>query len=339
MRFSHRGFTLIELLVVIAIIAILIALLLPAVQQAREAARRSQCRNNLKQIGLAVHNYHDTFNVYPNSGYPNIDASTGRLTTTEGVPGAFLMLLPYIEMQNLYNKYDFRYSNNGPENLPVVSQRIPTYMCPTTTIPRQIPDQTAGNCDGGRAPMTYATNGGRSPYASLGESTTSTSTNGIIQSLPRLSSFKQTLGGHYTVRSRDVTDGLSNTFLIGETNWAMKHYTGCGGDPEGSGPKYGAWYWGSGYPIHVEATTDGGSISFFITPYFNNKSTAGVDSNVISRFRSDHSGGAHFVFGDGSVRFINESIDQGLVDMTTGFKPGLYHALSTRAGNEVLGDF
>jgi prepilin-type N-terminal cleavage/methylation domain-containing protein len=132
--FRRRGFTLIELLVVIAIIAILIALLLPAVQQAREAARRTQCRNNLKQLGLALHNYHDNFNQYPNSHYGN----------NENLPGAWrgfsaqAMILPYIDQAPLYNGFNFSLRVDEAPNWPTATApfigamaKLPAYRCPT----------------------------------------------------------------------------------------------------------------------------------------------------------------------------------------------------------------
>jgi prepilin-type N-terminal cleavage/methylation domain-containing protein len=115
----RRGFTLIELLVVIAIIAVLIALLLPAVQQAREAARRTQCKNNMKQLGLAMHNYHDTFRVFP-PGWIAVDPATNAQSAHEGISGFGwgTMLLPQIDQSPLYNQLNLNLAINDPANLP-----------------------------------------------------------------------------------------------------------------------------------------------------------------------------------------------------------------------------
>lgn len=126
-RRSQQGFTLIELLVVIAIIAILIALLLPAVQQAREAARRTQCKNNLKQIGLALHNYLDVHTVFP----PSFVSDISTTNTSGGEWSIHARLLPYVENANLYNQADLSLSYEDPANIGIATQRIGTYLCPS----------------------------------------------------------------------------------------------------------------------------------------------------------------------------------------------------------------
>ncbi|HVJ66658.1 MAG TPA: DUF1559 domain-containing protein, partial [Caulifigura sp.] len=142
---KKSGFTLIELLVVIAIIAILIALLLPAVQQAREAARRTQCKNNLKQIGLALHNYESTYTVFP----------PGRGSFTEATPGAFI--LPFLEQGSQYSLFDFSYSLNGStKNTAAIRQTISAYQCPSHPIVPGFPLNGQANyqpCTGSNADL------------------------------------------------------------------------------------------------------------------------------------------------------------------------------------------
>lgn len=287
-----RGFTLIELLVVIAIIAVLIALLLPAVQQAREAARRSQCKNNLKQIGLAMHNYHDTFGTLPPG-----DLSGGLYNRSS----AFVAILPYIDQAPLYNLYNFNLPSTDAANAPVVSQHIQTYLCPTAVIRRSIP--TPG-CDANRAPGTYAgSSGSDDPWGTAGNGTPN---NGLIVTF-----------GSGTIRFRDAIDGLSSTFLVGESAWNYPDYAFAAGPCMGQ-IRYGFTYWASPYPLSTIFTTRGP---------LNPKRLDG-DQTRLSNFRSDHVGGVHFLMGDGAVRFFSENIDHTLLD-----------GLATRAGGETLGEF
>src|SRR5579871_2149683 len=140
MQNRRNGFTLIELLVVIAIIAVLMALLLPAVQQARESARRSQCTNNLKQIGLALHNYHEVHNSFPPSyltysnavmGFPGADSNTAPYGDTGPGWAALAILLPYMEQSNLYNSINQDVPCWDPTNARVAQTQIATYLCPS----------------------------------------------------------------------------------------------------------------------------------------------------------------------------------------------------------------
>lgn len=291
----RRGFTLIELLVVIAIIAVLIALLLPAVQQARESARKTQCRNNLKQIGLAVHNYHESFLILPNSEV----GGTGTLSKAS----AFVAILSHLDQANLYNKYNFSVGNSDPLNQPVVSVRVPAFLCPTAVIRRTVP---ITGCDANdRAPGTYAfSTGSADPYGTLA---LGTATNGAIVNPP---------SGR--TRISDILDGASNTLLAGESAWNMPDYTFTSGPCSGQ-VRWGFTYWASPYPLATAFTT--------IAP-FNPKKLDG-DSSRLSHFRSDHMDRTvAFVLCDGSVRFLTQSINQGILD-----------ALATRAGGEVIGEF
>ena len=289
---SRRGFTLIELLVVIAIIAVLIALLLPAVQQAREAARRSQCKNNLKQMGLAVHNYHDTFNAFPR----------GDLDGTYSKTSAFVPILPYLDEAPMYALYDFNKGNSDPLNTQVVSQVVETYLCPSAVIRRPVP---ITGCDtNNRAPGTYAVSSGSlDPY---GTTAGGNANNGIF-----------TNQGSAMTSIRNVTDGTSNTIMIGESAWNFPDYLFTSGPCAGQ-VRYGFTYWSSPYPLATMFTTQGP---------FNPKTRSG-DSRRLSNFRSDHIGGVHMCLTDGSVRFMSENLDHGLLD-----------SIATRAGGEVVGEF
>lgn len=280
------AFTLVELLVVIAIIGVLVALLLPAVQAAREAARRSSCQNNLKQIALACHNYHDTtLKLPPASTNPALSGSSG-----------FAAILPFLEQSNLYTLYDFSKGNSDPVNLAAVSQRIPTYLCPSCAFARTVP---IAGCDANnRAPGTYAfSTGALDPWAA---------NNGAI-------------ANHFTPQTNfaSILDGTSNTLLAGESHWSFKDYlwgsappTPCSGQVRG-----GFTYWSSPYPLATAFTTLGP---------FNPKSMAG-DSKRLSNFRSNHPGGVNMANVDGSIRFWSETVDHLILD-----------AAATRDGGEAL---
>jgi prepilin-type N-terminal cleavage/methylation domain-containing protein/prepilin-type processing-associated H-X9-DG protein len=275
---SRSAFTLIELLVVIAIIAILIALLLPAVQQAREAARRSQCSNNLKQIGLAIHNYHDTNSRFPLSA---IDPSLGR-------SGVFASILPFLDQANVYHRYDFNLGNSDPANLAAVSQRIAVYLCPTAPLRRPIP---ISGCDANdRAPGTYAVStGSGDPYGTIASGAPN---NGVIIN-----------SGSGSTSLRDVADGTSSTLLGGESAWNFPDYLFTSG-PCGGQVRWGFSYWSSPYPLATAFTTKGA---------FNPRTRAG-DNTRLANFRSEHAGVVNMLLCDGSVRSVSENIDHTLLD-------------------------
>jgi prepilin-type N-terminal cleavage/methylation domain-containing protein len=276
---SHRrGFTLIELLVVIAIIAILVALLLPAVQQAREAARRSSCGNNLKQMGLAFHNYHDVYQAFPNSE----NGGTGG----NDKASAFASILPHLEQNAIFSVYNFSLGNSNSANVTAVSQRIPVYLCPTAIIRRQVPDSA---CSETRAPGTYAVcTGSGDPYGTVADGNPN---NGAIVN-----------PGTGSTRMRDFMDGTTNTLLLGESAWNFQDYLWSSGACSGQ-IRWGFTYWASPYPLATAFTT--------MAP-FNPKTAAGGAN--LSRFRSDHASVVGFTLVDGSVRFLSQNIDQSVLN-------------------------
>ena len=308
-RYSvKRGFTLIELLVVIAIIAILIALLLPAVQQAREAARRTECKNNFKQLGLAMHNYHDVARCFPSATY-GITVPTGL--GTEGRDGDWAwgtMILPYIEEANLYNQLNadtlrFHEAVATPDILALMQQPKKAFRCPSDTGPdlntyRKVPDGAATNqtCD---ACDEIAT----SNYIGVNHP------NAVDRSNPHgLFCWADNRGGNarFFRTIADISDGTSNTLMIGERAWAVQDPINGGQDQHGAAVIYG-----------VNGNSDGASVNQHGLVYVVGSGRYGINraNNAVPRhsgFSSMHEGGAQFLLCDGSVRFISENIDHNV---------------------------
>jgi prepilin-type N-terminal cleavage/methylation domain-containing protein len=287
---SIRGFTLIELLVVIAIIAILIALLLPAVQQAREAARRSQCKNNLKQIGLALQNYHDTHLVFPPG---QIRGAAGGLEYGTGFSwGA--MILPFFDQAPLYQALDYSTGVFDDPNKTVILglKAIPGTKRTKTRTAHSSTD------------LHYMSSMPGTSYfgSSGGFNTWSDTTN------PRQSGGAFTIDPSMPSSIAAFSDGTSNTIMVGEKSAAVW---------EG-----GAWL-GMQHATQTRGSADSASnqdwfLAYAVYPITNQFKTGMVQSN--NRFGSEHTGGAHFVLGDGSVRFISENVNHILE--TTGADTG-----------------
>jgi len=335
LRSREAGFTLIELLVVIAIIAILVSLLLPAVQQAREAARRTQCKNNLKQIGLAMHNYHDVYNVFPLGAYSAIDDDMGY--DDDGY-GWATMLLPYIEQTNLYNQLPMtwgdgtgypgnwgvhqRYFDLNGTIVPGSGQPLAAFRCPSSTLPEvtgpfSVPckDRPGSPCSGlttAISPPDYATGHATSDYkASAGAGN-----RGMFNKA------RDARGGAAKgTKIRDVTDGTSNTIAIGEASYIRNT------------AQWGVWIGPNNADEPVLFKTE--APSFINAGTTINDMAHAVDDDCAFSF---HTGGAQFLFADGSVHFVSENIDTGFNDGNTTFD-GTYERLGVINDGGVVGEF
>lgn len=309
----RRAFTLIELLVVIAIIAVLIALLLPAVQQAREAARRTQCKNNLKQLGLGLHNYHGSFNCFP----------FGQLNSAKGY-SAISQMLPYFDQAPLYNLINFSLAYNDPANNAALVAVLPALRCPS---------DGNNNLSGQGGPTNYMANKG----------------SGVIwqdATGPNTGMPPQTGVMFYnsSIRIGDITDGTSNTAAFSErmladgNNSIVSPIADVFFSPASPATPDDA--------IAMCAAVDINDLSnqfplFMGAPWIHGQHTYlhinGPNSRSCGFFTvlranmppsSRHVGGVHVQLCDGSVRFVSENIDRVV-----------WRAIGTRAGGEVVGDF
>ncbi len=272
---SRRGFTLVELLVVIAIIGILVGMLLPAVQMAREAARRMSCASNLKQMGLAFHNYDATFGCLP-SARDTVARPAGVLASS-----AFYATLPYMEQSNLQQLFNVALGPNEGSNKAFLDQPVAAFVCPTMTTPREFPMAGCGNDYG--APSSYAVSTGSIyPYDA------NVVHNGAIVDSNRY--------GWVNVALISNSDGASNTLMIGELDYGLNNYP----DPCVPGASIGGTtQWAVGYP----------GVSFACTAGKFNSDRLITGFREWATFRSDHPGGVNFTMADGSVRFTPTEID------------------------------
>lgn len=325
----RRGFTLIELLVVIAIIAVLIALLLPAVQQAREAARRTQCRNNLKQIGLALHNYHDIYNQFPPGSvhdYGDIINPTGD---TVAAWGWAAFILPQIDQANLFNQLGVSTQTLDqllvdPAQRYLMASTVPAYRCPSDTAPdlNSLRPYYNPKYGGDNTHTSAATLGATANYVA------NHGTNWTIES--QFYQLGQDPFGVFWTDSkiglRQITDGSSTTILIGERDWS---------------DWAAVWHGPRNYNGHGNWGIRMNTGIFFIP--LNSPPVIGPDNNNSDQegFSSQHAGGAHFLLADGSVRFVNQSInyDTTPISPSTLQMRGVYQLLSQRADGQVIGDF
>lgn len=308
---DRRGFTLIELLVVIAIIAILVAILLPAVQQAREAARRSQCKNNLKQIGLALHNYHDVHETFPPAYIDLRYGPPGTVADNDGHWAWSVFIAPQLELQSVWDA--FEPSNRRATEAMQVAQGVfqkpyAAFRCPTESQPDY---HQASSAPGWAIENTSNSNQGL-PITNYMVSNNITGVRQFGPGNPRIGT-DGAIGAFYRnskINLRDFKDGPSNTILVGERAYEMTGPTGvvrgnagtlfAVRDANGNGPSAqdvgGGWNQG--------LITIASSVRYPI-----NHSYPATDSSENQSFTSNHAGGVQFLMGDGRVIFLSDNIE------------------------------
>jgi len=340
---KRRAFILIELLVVIAIIAVLIALLLPAVQAAREAARRVQCVNNLKQLGLSVANYESTNGTYPMGDFYGRNTNGSLIRQNFG---PFLALTPFYEQTNIWNSFNSSLDAWLAPNSTTFGYGVNQMWCPSdgNIVGLRYPGAVGDGWDNSVIPQTYSSYAGN-----LGPLVYYTNSAGSTNVMAQMQGVFSFIGGPpgsgipsvQPTSIASITDGTSNTFLFGEHCHSMI--------PASDSSYFGANQWISGdygdtlassfFPPNYFKSSLDGKAPKMPTKYFPR------GENFSNTFSSLHSGGANFGFCDGSVKFIKASINSwnptaitysGGVYTLSGQSYGTYQALSTRNGGEVV---
>jgi prepilin-type N-terminal cleavage/methylation domain-containing protein/prepilin-type processing-associated H-X9-DG protein len=322
----RTAFTLVELLVVIAIIGTLIGLLLPAIQSARESARRLQCNNNLKQIGLALNAYHNSYNQFP-SGYRSTVGTAGPADDKGPGWGWAAYILPYVEQNPLYNQIHFDKDIRDASNAVARVTSIPTYLCPSDIVAQPTftvdklgdssPNYSQPVTDSSGMPMQVA----HSNYIGIFGNPEITPDPGyLLLDSYRGPTHRGIFWRNSATQIRDVTDGTSHTLFVGERSSLLAYVTWTGAVTGGQVPpkipdtyNYGP----EGAPILVLGHTGDASD---VPPHTPNSPVNHVDD-----FWSQHPQGVNFLFVDGSVHIISNDID-----------PSVWWALGTRAGGETI---
>ncbi|MBA3311829.1 MAG: DUF1559 domain-containing protein [Planctomycetaceae bacterium] len=318
----RRGFTLIELLVVIAIIAVLIALLLPAVQQAREAARRSQCQNNLKQMGLALHNYNDTFLMFP-------PGTVLEPVGTDACWGWPVQIMPQLELGNLSNalspgsrKLTQVFADTSPNGFALLRTALPVFTCPSDP----------GNALNDNRP--FQSTGPTNPFLI---SKSNYVGNGGDRDDQNVANAKGIFAENSKIRFGDVTDGLSNTFLVGERASLVNLPATT---PTTTTNSYAGFWVGRGGSGETNALARAKQSLFGYTTYKMRTGEGGTAAPIPEQaFSSAHIGGAHFLLCDGSVRFVSENIAWGSTTASTAQPLATYNRLAVINDGGVIGEF
>jgi prepilin-type N-terminal cleavage/methylation domain-containing protein/prepilin-type processing-associated H-X9-DG protein len=343
-RTRRIGFTLIELLVVIAIIGILIALLLPAVQKIREAAARLQCFNNLKQIGLALHNYHDGNNSFP-SGHIELNAGTAAKPVYQYYSCWSIDILPYIEQGALYSTYVPGLPNADPANAVFRNQFVKIYACPsdpnagTSRAPDTLPPDGTGNSTGNvvngvtiTAPLLYMTTSYKA-MSGIGDYSSTDTWLGFYNEIQIAQAAHPSGRGAFhgdgpltglkpeTMQSITSGDGLSNTIIVGER--VTRTHPGRGA------------FWANSFNLYSGGGTYLNAVvhTYYLEPDFddcsNKLGAVGLSNNFCKYgWGTLHSGGIPFLYGDGHVSAVPTTVDY----LT-------FCALSTVNGGEVIPNF
>ena len=370
-RRLRRGFTLIELLVVIAIIGVLIALLLPAVQAAREAARRAQCTNNLKQIGLAAQNYHDSNGCFPGGSYSGLPGTNPPHvgSDTTGYPenfSCFVRMLPFFEQSPMYNATNFDRTSADPANITICGVQVASLLCPSDIRTMPVPILLPGAAGNANAPGYSFNNIGPIPAGTWYQAFSSyagnagTFTFGYSNLMPQIvrAQHNGIIYNDSSVRIADVTDGTSNTMLFGEHSRAGLFKVDPAYAISDNSWNSGRWYdtmFATLYPMNLGV---GNNTAIKNDAYYDPTDASSL-----------HPGGANFAFADGSVRFVKATINTwsfnaGNADsygdsmpdgtiftpvtatppatktgnylLQNGAPLGVYQKLSTRAGGEIV---